>query len=93
MQDEPSLRSDISESLISILNNLQYFAESIQKIDNVNERYGLLNQFASDEVHLRQYKFQLEDDPNAAAKEILSGIQNCLNCVFQTIFQMVLEYE
>ena len=40
-----------------MLDNLSYFAESISKIDNVQERYVLLNQVAQDEIHLRPFKY------------------------------------
>ena len=88
INEEPaSFIPDIAINFISILNNLQYFAESITKIDNVSERYVLLNQFSEDETHLRNYKFQLEQGyKDVALNEILIGIENCLNYVFQTIF-------
>ena len=32
---------------------MQYFAESVARIDNLEERYVLLNQFKKDEMRLR----------------------------------------
>jgi len=54
------MNKDLQDVLFSILNNLSYFSESIAKIENVNERYVLLNQFTQDEIHLRPFKYQLK---------------------------------
>ena len=80
--------------LNKILKNISYFADSVKKIDNVNDKYTLLNQFCNEEINLRSLAHQLQSKGmNLPMVEVLNGLENCLNCVFQTIFQMVLECE
>jgi len=51
---------NIGRKLSSILKNMQYFAESVARIDNIEERYVLLNQFTKDEMRLRAMNFGIE---------------------------------
>ena len=39
---------------------MQYFAESVARIDNIEERYVLLNQFTKDEMRLRAMNSGIE---------------------------------
>lgn len=76
------------------MENLNYFADSVQNIEELKEKYPMLQQFLKHEANLKKlYKSckSNQDKQNSSQTEmILNLMDNCFNCTFQTIFQMVL---
>ena len=72
---------------------MNYFCESIKSINDLNQKYPLLSQLLTYNSSLKS-SMQNRDTENGKQgndEQLMFNIlDNCLNCVFQTIFNLVL---
>ena len=91
MINQDSALEDLMQSkkLSEIVENLNYFADSVLNIDDLNEKFPLLYQFLKHEGKLRkipkshQHNNQnIEKAQTSTTDAILTLLDNCFNCTF-----------